>query len=71
VVALCAGYVLSVGGISLWRLVAWAQAETRRAGMPAGDLYVMIPRPQAWWVALLVLPPAAFVAWRVLARRRL
>ena len=67
VIAACATYGLAVLAVTTWWLTAQAEAAMRRAGMPADDLYVLLPRPRAWWVALLVLPPAALVAAR--ARR--
>jgi hypothetical protein len=65
----CGAYALAVVGVSLWRLTAWAQAEARRSGMADGELYALLPRPRAWWVALLRVPPATLVAWWAHAQR--
>jgi hypothetical protein len=63
----CVGHVVAVVAVTLWRLTARAESEMRRAGLPTDDLYVLFPLPAAWWVALVVLPPALLVAawlWR-------
>jgi hypothetical protein len=56
---------------TLWTLVRQSEELTRRAGLPVTDLYVVFPRPAAWWVALLMLPPVLLVAAQFRIRRRL
>jgi hypothetical protein len=63
-------YVGAALGVTCWRLTVEAQRALRRAGVPTGDLYVIFPRRRAWWVAMVVLPPAALVAAHVWRRRR-
>ena len=70
VLIVCIGYVGAVLGATLWLLTARAEATTRRAGMPVNDLYVIFPRPTAWWVALLSLPPVLLLATQLRKRRR-